>query len=76
MSWCVGNGYWAVACWMGVSPVEWAWNVVNAWMWQVRLSGNFTSINGNTFFVQRIRTEILFVRPDYAAATYSHRIEI
>ncbi|MEI6214194.1 MAG: hypothetical protein WCP10_08820 [Desulfuromonadales bacterium] len=28
-SWFIGNGYWAVTCWLGVSALEWVWRVVN-----------------------------------------------
>lgn len=24
-SWLIGNAYWAVACWLGVSALEWLW---------------------------------------------------
>lgn len=27
-SWLIGNGYWALACWLGVSVLEWVWNAV------------------------------------------------
>jgi hypothetical protein len=27
-SWLIGNAYWTMACWLGVSVMEWAWNAV------------------------------------------------
>jgi hypothetical protein len=29
----VGNAYWAVACWLGISAVEWLWRVVTGGVW-------------------------------------------
>lgn len=27
-SWLIGNGYWAVTCWLGVSALDWIWRLI------------------------------------------------